>query len=220
MFVHTTDKPYTCRYDGCDKTYTHPSSLRKHMKSHESAAASSTQGCLKNDHDSESQSPPLKKESHRDSIKSGLEHDRKSSKLDPRQDMLSTGSTGSDAGSSPSELSSPRLGVGLGSLHSHTNLPGHATIHENSHLGSVASGSMFSGSGSGFGFGSHAYPFVTSATAASQSAQTSLRDWYTHPSGVAPHSSPSCLPTFPSNHAYSSSQNPSSLGLNHSSMLH
>jgi hypothetical protein len=36
MFVHTTDKPYLCTYKGCEKTYTHPSSLRKHMKIHES----------------------------------------------------------------------------------------------------------------------------------------------------------------------------------------
>ena len=34
MHVHTTDKPYTCRVRGCDKTYTHPSSLRKHLKIH------------------------------------------------------------------------------------------------------------------------------------------------------------------------------------------
>ena len=34
MHVHTTDKPYTCRVKGCDKTYTHPSSLRKHLKIH------------------------------------------------------------------------------------------------------------------------------------------------------------------------------------------
>ena len=32
--VHTSDKPYVCKYDGCNKTYTHPSSLRKHMKLH------------------------------------------------------------------------------------------------------------------------------------------------------------------------------------------
>jgi len=32
--VHTSDKPYNCRYAGCDKAYTHPSSLRKHIKSH------------------------------------------------------------------------------------------------------------------------------------------------------------------------------------------
>ena len=34
MHVHTTDKPYYCRVRGCDKTYTHPSSLRKHLKVH------------------------------------------------------------------------------------------------------------------------------------------------------------------------------------------
>lgn len=32
--VHTSDKPYICKVDGCNKTYTHPSSLRKHMKLH------------------------------------------------------------------------------------------------------------------------------------------------------------------------------------------
>ena len=34
MHVHTTDKPYYCRVRGCDKSYTHPSSLRKHLKVH------------------------------------------------------------------------------------------------------------------------------------------------------------------------------------------
>ena len=34
MHVHTTDKPYYCNIRGCDKTYTHPSSLRKHLKIH------------------------------------------------------------------------------------------------------------------------------------------------------------------------------------------
>ena len=34
MHVHTTDKPYYCTSMGCDKTYTHPSSLRKHLKVH------------------------------------------------------------------------------------------------------------------------------------------------------------------------------------------
>ncbi|KFO74497.1 Zinc finger protein ZIC 2-B, partial [Cuculus canorus] len=32
MHVHTSDKPYLCKM--CDKSYTHPSSLRKHMKIH------------------------------------------------------------------------------------------------------------------------------------------------------------------------------------------
>lgn len=32
--VHTSDKPYNCEIRGCDKSYTHPSSLRKHMKVH------------------------------------------------------------------------------------------------------------------------------------------------------------------------------------------
>ena len=34
MHVHTTDKPYYCTIRGCDKSYTHPSSLRKHQKIH------------------------------------------------------------------------------------------------------------------------------------------------------------------------------------------
>ncbi|KAL8187852.1 UNVERIFIED_CONTAM: hypothetical protein K2H54_057014 [Gekko kuhli] len=36
MHVHTSDKPYLCKM--CDKSYTHPSSLRKHMKVHESSS--------------------------------------------------------------------------------------------------------------------------------------------------------------------------------------
>lgn len=32
MHVHTNDKPYECKIEGCGKSYTHPSSLRKHMK--------------------------------------------------------------------------------------------------------------------------------------------------------------------------------------------
>jgi hypothetical protein len=35
MHVHTSDKPYFCKYKGCDKSYTHPSSLRKHIRMHE-----------------------------------------------------------------------------------------------------------------------------------------------------------------------------------------
>lgn len=33
--MHTSDKPYNCKMKGCDKSYTHPSSLRKHMKVHD-----------------------------------------------------------------------------------------------------------------------------------------------------------------------------------------
>lgn len=32
--MHSNDKPYMCKVRGCDKCYTHPSSLRKHMKLH------------------------------------------------------------------------------------------------------------------------------------------------------------------------------------------
>ncbi|XP_034041063.1 zinc finger protein ZIC 4-like isoform X2 [Thalassophryne amazonica] len=32
--VHTASKPYDCKALGCTKSYTHPSSLRKHMKVH------------------------------------------------------------------------------------------------------------------------------------------------------------------------------------------
>ncbi|VDN39925.1 unnamed protein product, partial [Dibothriocephalus latus] len=34
MHVHMNDKPYFCKFKGCDKSYTHPSSLRKHMRAH------------------------------------------------------------------------------------------------------------------------------------------------------------------------------------------
>ncbi|XP_018650303.1 Zic family C2H2-type zinc finger protein [Schistosoma mansoni] len=34
MHVHMNDKPYFCRFKGCDKSYTHPSSLRKHLRVH------------------------------------------------------------------------------------------------------------------------------------------------------------------------------------------
>ena len=55
MHVHTTDKPYTCRVRGCDKTYTHPSSLRKHLKTHGKEA----EGLLGfESEDSEGSSPP------------------------------------------------------------------------------------------------------------------------------------------------------------------
>jgi hypothetical protein len=43
--VHATDKPFYCRYEGCDKSYTHPSSLRKHLKMHkmnDSASSAAT----------------------------------------------------------------------------------------------------------------------------------------------------------------------------------
>ncbi|UJR27788.1 hypothetical protein I4U23_009060 [Adineta vaga] len=46
--VHTSDKPYNCRVSGCDKTYTHPSSLRKHMKMHESQGQDSTSSTATN----------------------------------------------------------------------------------------------------------------------------------------------------------------------------
>ena len=55
MFVHTTDKPYTCRVEGCEKTYTHPSSLRKHMKIHENVPVAKL--------DESSNSSPIKKSS-------------------------------------------------------------------------------------------------------------------------------------------------------------
>ena len=200
MFVHTTDKPYTCRFEGCDKTYTHPSSLRKHIKSHETAA-SSTQGCPKLDDDAESSSPPLKKESV------GLD---KKSKVDARQDMLSTGSTGSDAGSSPSELSSPRLGA-LGLSQTHSSLSGQPSLHDSTQLSANTTGFA---AGSNFGFGSHHYPFVASSGVSQ--TQASLRDWY-NPSATASNNA-GCLSAFPSNQTYSSSQ--SSLGVSHPSMLH
>ncbi|CAF4228563.1 unnamed protein product, partial [Rotaria magnacalcarata] len=46
--VHTSDKPYNCRVSGCDKTYTHPSSLRKHMKMHEAQGQESTSSTATN----------------------------------------------------------------------------------------------------------------------------------------------------------------------------
>ena len=35
MHVHLCDKPYTCAIHGCGKTYSHPSSLRKHVRNHD-----------------------------------------------------------------------------------------------------------------------------------------------------------------------------------------
>ena len=35
MHVHLCDKPYVCKIQGCGKTYSHPSSLRKHSRMHE-----------------------------------------------------------------------------------------------------------------------------------------------------------------------------------------
>ena len=54
MHVHTTDKPYFCRVKGCDKTYTHPSSLRKHLKIHGKDAVSMAY----DSDDSRTESPP------------------------------------------------------------------------------------------------------------------------------------------------------------------
>jgi hypothetical protein len=61
--VHTTEKPYNCRFSGCEKTYTHPSckiflldlfncksillALRKHMKMHELTSESITDSSRK-----------------------------------------------------------------------------------------------------------------------------------------------------------------------------
>lgn len=39
--VHTSSKPYDCKALGCGKSYTHPSSLRKHMKVHVKASPTS-----------------------------------------------------------------------------------------------------------------------------------------------------------------------------------
>lgn len=39
--VHTASKPYDCKALGCSKSYTHPSSLRKHMKVHVKSSPSS-----------------------------------------------------------------------------------------------------------------------------------------------------------------------------------
>ena len=60
MHVHTTDKPYTCGVRGCDKTYTHPSSLRKHLKMHGNDAIGLIAGLnYDSDDDSGTTSPSL-----------------------------------------------------------------------------------------------------------------------------------------------------------------
>jgi hypothetical protein len=61
MHVHTTDKPYYCSARGCDKTYTHPSSLRKHLKIHgkEGLALASSIGDDSDDDGSGTTSPSL-----------------------------------------------------------------------------------------------------------------------------------------------------------------
>ncbi|GMT03982.1 hypothetical protein PENTCL1PPCAC_26156, partial [Pristionchus entomophagus] len=63
--VHSSDKPYHCSIVGCNKTYTHPSSLRKHLKAHEKAMMSGRKmspGCspksLNESSDSGHGSPP------------------------------------------------------------------------------------------------------------------------------------------------------------------
>lgn len=35
MHVHSAEKPYNCRTKGCSKSYSHPSSLRKHVRNHD-----------------------------------------------------------------------------------------------------------------------------------------------------------------------------------------
>lgn len=42
MHAHWNEKPYRCRYRGCSKSYSHPSSLRKHMHVHATASPSSS----------------------------------------------------------------------------------------------------------------------------------------------------------------------------------
>ena len=59
MHVHTTDKPYTCRVRGCDKTYTHPSSLRKHLKIHGKDAIGLMDFDTDDDESCSASSPPL-----------------------------------------------------------------------------------------------------------------------------------------------------------------
>jgi hypothetical protein len=58
MHVHTSDKPYFCRINGCDKSYTHPSSLRKHMKQHENNTMNQNDFQLVNDHIDHHPLPP------------------------------------------------------------------------------------------------------------------------------------------------------------------
>lgn len=44
--MHSSDKPYICKIRGCEKCYTHPSSLRKHMKLHcKVFMAKTNEGC-------------------------------------------------------------------------------------------------------------------------------------------------------------------------------
>ena len=60
MHVHTTDKPYLCGVRGCDKTYTHPSSLRKHLKMHGADAVGLIAGLnYDSDDDSGTTSPSI-----------------------------------------------------------------------------------------------------------------------------------------------------------------
>ena len=63
MHVHTSDKPYFCRINGCDKSYTHPSSLRKHMKMHDSLGETTSINITN------SQPPILDSSYHKQSIK-------------------------------------------------------------------------------------------------------------------------------------------------------
>lgn len=51
--MHTSDKPYNCKVRGCDKSYTHPSSLRKHMKVHGEGLADDIKSSMSDSNDSE-----------------------------------------------------------------------------------------------------------------------------------------------------------------------